>query len=88
MQNNLRSKKEIERIVKDYDVEYLQIEKLDNLIWKIAHNTWYTRAKKYIKEKNNISYEETNEIPKIYIIQLIFNLLWSFVFFKFNSILE
>ena len=29
-------------------------------------------------------YEETKEIPKIYIIQLIFNLLWSFVFFKFK----
>ena len=29
-------------------------------------------------------YEETNEISKIYIIQLIFNLLWSFVFFTFN----
>lgn len=29
-------------------------------------------------------YEKTNEIPKIYIIQLIFNLLWSFVFFTFN----
>jgi len=31
-----------------------------------------------------IIYEETNEISKIYIIQLIFNLLWSFVFFKFK----
>jgi len=29
-------------------------------------------------------YEDTNEIPKIYIIQLIFNLLWSFIFFTFN----
>lgn len=29
-------------------------------------------------------YEETKEIPKIYTIQLIFNLLWSFVFFKFK----
>lgn len=29
-------------------------------------------------------YEETNEIPKIYIIQLIFNLLWSFIFFTFK----
>jgi len=29
-------------------------------------------------------YEETNEIPKIYIIQLLFNLLWSFVFFRFK----
>ena len=27
-------------------------------------------------------YEKTNEISKIYIIQLIFNLLWSFVFFR------
>ena len=31
-----------------------------------------------------IIYEETKEIPKIYTIQLIFNLLWSFVFFKFK----
>lgn len=29
-------------------------------------------------------YEETNEIPKIYIYQLIANLLWPFVFFKFR----
>jgi len=29
-------------------------------------------------------YEETKEIPKIYIIQLVFNLLWSFIFFTFN----
>ena len=29
-------------------------------------------------------YEETQEIPKIYIIQLIFNLLWSFIFFTFK----
>lgn len=29
-------------------------------------------------------YEDTKEIPKIYIIQLIFNLLWSFVFFTLN----
>lgn len=29
-------------------------------------------------------YEKTNEISKIYIIQLIFNLLWSFIFFTFK----
>lgn len=29
-------------------------------------------------------YEDTNEIPKIYIIQLVFNLLWSFIFFRFK----
>ena len=29
-------------------------------------------------------YEKVDYIPRIYIIQLIFNLLWSFVFFKFK----
>ena len=29
-------------------------------------------------------YEETKEIPQIYTIQLTFNLLWSFIFFKFK----
>lgn len=29
-------------------------------------------------------YERVGEVPKIYVIQLIFNLLWSFVFFKFK----
>ncbi len=31
-----------------------------------------------------IIYEKEETIPKIYIIQLIFNLLWSFIFFKFK----
>lgn len=31
-----------------------------------------------------IIYEKTKIIPDIYIIQLIFNLLWSFIFFKFK----
>ena len=31
-----------------------------------------------------IVYEKEAEIPRIYVIQLIFNLLWSFVFFKFK----
>lgn len=29
-------------------------------------------------------YKKTNEISKIYITQLIVNLLWSFIFFKFK----
>lgn len=40
----------------------VDIRKIDNLIWKIAHNIWCTRAKKYNKEKKNISYDETNDI--------------------------
>lgn len=46
----------------EYFNKDIQIEKIDNLIWKIAHNIWCTRAKKYIKEKNVISYNESYEI--------------------------
>lgn len=46
----------------EYFNENVDIRKIDNLIWKIAHNIWCTRAKKYIKEKNNISYDETYDI--------------------------
>ena len=40
----------------------IKIDKLDNLIWKIAYNTWTGLAKKYIKEKNDISYDEVHEL--------------------------
>lgn len=30
-------------------------------------------------------HRDSNEVPKIYIIQLVFNLLWSFIFFTFKS---
>ena len=46
----------------EYFNKNITIEKVDNLIWKIAQNIWCTRAKKYIKEKNNISYDETFEV--------------------------
>ena len=46
----------------EYFNDNIDVKKIDNLIWKIAHNIWCTRAKKYIKEKNNISYDETIDI--------------------------
>lgn len=46
----------------EYFNKNIDVKKIDNLIWKIAHNIWSTRAKKYIKEKNNISYDETIDI--------------------------
>lgn len=36
----------------------IEIEKLDNLIWKIATNLWNKRAIGYINEKNNIELDE------------------------------
>lgn len=46
----------------EYLNENIKIEKLENLIWKIAHNIWSNKAKKYIKEKNNISYDNNINI--------------------------
>ena len=46
----------------EYFNKDINITKIDNLIWRIAHNIWSTRAKRYIKEKNNVSYEETYAI--------------------------
>lgn len=58
----------------------IPIEKLDNLIWKIAYNLWCTRAKNYIKEKENIEYldiynsKDTSLIDKIIYKELIDNI--------------
>ena len=46
----------------EYLNENIKVEKLENLIWKIAHNIWSNKAKKYIKEKNNISYDDNINI--------------------------
>ena len=40
----------------------INVEKLENLIWEIAYNIWCTRAKKYIKEKNNVNYNMSYEL--------------------------
>lgn len=45
----------------EYLNKNIEIEKIENLIWKIANNIWCTKAKKYMKEKNNISYDENCE---------------------------
>ncbi len=59
----------------------IKIKKIEHLIWKIAQNVWCTRAKKYIKEKNNINYDETvdvsyneNNLDKIIYREIIENL--------------
>ena len=38
----------------------IDIEKIENLIWKIAYNTWTKQAKYYIKTKNNVDIEDTS----------------------------
>ena len=46
----------------EYLNKNIEIQKLDNLIWKIANNIWCTKAKKYIKEKGNVTYNDYNVI--------------------------
>ena len=65
----------------EYLNKNIKVEKLDNLIWKVAYNLWCTKAKKYIKEKNNIVYEDIysesynmNMIDKIIYKEIITNL--------------
>ncbi len=46
----------------EYLSKDIKIEKVENLIWKIAHNLWCNKAKKYIKEKELMCYELTDVI--------------------------
>lgn len=62
----------------EYLNKNIKVEKIENLIWKIAHNIWCTKAKSYIKEKENIignlSYEigyEDTTIDKIIYKEII-----------------
>lgn len=46
----------------EYFGKNVSIQKLDNLIWKIASNLWSARAKRYEKEKLLVSYDETFDV--------------------------
>ncbi len=65
----------------EYLNKNINVEKLENLIWKVAYNLWCTKAKTYIREKNNIIYEdiysksyENDMIDKIIYKEIITNL--------------
>ena len=65
----------------EYLSKDINIEKIDNLIWKIAYNCWCTKAKKYMKRKNTTSLEpedsfgyEINMLDKIVYKEIINNL--------------
>lgn len=65
----------------EYLNKNIKVEKIENLIWKIAYNLWCTKAKEYIKEKNNINLNEeyqvkyeTNMLDKIIYKEIVNNL--------------
>ncbi len=57
----------------------IKVDKLENLIWKIAYNIWCHKAKSYVKEKgqtnliDNVGYEDTT-LDKIIYKEIINNL--------------
>ena len=51
----------------------IKIDRLENLIWKIATNIWNQKAVKYIKEKNNVEYDvNTSSYDENYIDKVIY----------------
>jgi RNA polymerase sigma-70 factor (ECF subfamily) len=65
----------------EYFNKDIKVEKLENLIWKIAYNLWSTKAKNYIKEKNNTEFDEiyqsandTDMLDKVIYREIINNL--------------
>ena len=46
----------------EYCNKNIKVEKLENLIWKIAYNLWCTKAKNYIKEKSNTTFDDNHEL--------------------------
>ena len=42
----------------EYFSKNIEVQKIENLIWKIAYNLWCTKAKDYIKEKNITIFDE------------------------------
>ena len=46
----------------EYFNKNIKVAKIENLIWKIAYNLWCTKAKNYIKEKNNTTLYENHEL--------------------------
>lgn len=46
----------------NYIYKDIEISKIDNLIWKVAHNIWNKKAKEYIKNKNNLLFGEKYDV--------------------------
>ena len=65
----------------EYFNKDIKVEKLENLIWKIAYNLWSTKAKNYIKEKNKMDFNEeyqkadnTDMLDKVIYREIVNNL--------------
>ena len=68
----------------EYFSKNIEIQKIENLIWKIAYNLWCTKAKKYIKEKNNLNFNEDSKIG--YEIEMIDKIIYREIINNLDSI--
>ena len=68
----------------EYFNKNIQIEKVENLIWKIANNIWCTKAKNYIKEKNNTTFAEDYELG--YEIQMLDKIIYKEIINNLDNI--
>lgn len=59
----------------EYFNKEIKIEKIENLIWKIAYNLWCTKAKNYIKEKNNTIFDDDRELG--YEVQMLDKIVYK-----------
>lgn len=68
----------------EYFDKNISINKVENLIWKIAYNLWCTRAKKYIKEKQNLFFDEENQI--VYEVPMIDKIIYGEIINSLDNI--
>ena len=62
----------------------VKVDKIENLIWKIAHNIWCTRAKQYIEERKNTTFEETYQTS--YEVSLIDKIIYKEIINNLDNI--
>ena len=68
----------------EYLNKNIKVEKIENLIWKIAYNLWCTKAKNYIKAKNNIRFEE--QFQSSYEVEMIDKIIYKEIINNLNDI--
>ena len=68
----------------EYFNKNIKVEKIENLIWKIAYNLWCTKAKKYIKEKSNTTFDEDRELG--YEVQMLDKIIYKEIINSLDNI--
>lgn len=59
----------------EYFNKNISVEKVENLIWKIAYNLWCTKAKEYVKEKNNTAFDQEYQLG--YEVEMIDKIIYK-----------